>query len=105
MRPPLSGLKGGGRVVRGSVSAAGVVTAGTGFTVTRTGVGLYTVTFLVPFNAPPVFSGSGRRAAAASAIVEQIAPPTVSILSLATMSGGNAQLDLDFDFHASEQER
>jgi hypothetical protein len=44
----------GGHAVRGLVSAGGAIGAGTGFALTRTGVGSYTIGFLEPFAEPPV---------------------------------------------------
>jgi len=41
------------RAVRGSVSALGVVTAGTGFTVTKGAAGLYTINFTTAFSGVP----------------------------------------------------
>lgn len=40
--------------VAGIVAAAGTITAGTGFTVARTGTGAYTVSFSTAFSATPV---------------------------------------------------
>jgi hypothetical protein len=50
-------VKGLGRIVRGSISAAGGIVRGTGFIVTKTGTGGYTITFLQPFRSiPTVFA-------------------------------------------------
>ena len=46
------------RIVRGVVSSAGAIFAGSGFTVTRTGVGAYTVTFDTAFAAFPTISAT-----------------------------------------------
>lgn len=45
---------GSGRMITGAVTAAGNVQAGTGFTVNRTGVGVYVVTFTTGFAATPI---------------------------------------------------
>lgn len=47
-------LAGATQVVTGIVSGAGAILAGTGFTVNRTGVGVYVVTYTVPFASTPV---------------------------------------------------
>jgi hypothetical protein len=41
-------------VIRGTVTAAGAVGLGTGFSVAHTGTGIYTVTFTVAFGATPI---------------------------------------------------
>jgi hypothetical protein len=52
---PGDGYTGNGeRAVRGLVSAAGTIGAGTGFALTKTGVGAYNIGFLEPFSQPPV---------------------------------------------------
>lgn len=43
----------GARVITGEVTGAGAVQAGSGFTVNRTGVGRYIITFTTPFAAAP----------------------------------------------------
>lgn len=50
-RVPVSVLP---REITGSVTGAGAVTAGTGFTVNRTGAGRYVITFTLAFTAAPV---------------------------------------------------
>lgn len=42
------------KMLYGVITAAGAITVGTGFTVNRTGVGLYTVNYSVAFSAQPV---------------------------------------------------
>ncbi len=46
------------KVVWGAVSPQGATTAGEGFTVTRTGTGIYRITFTVPFSGQPVVVAS-----------------------------------------------
>lgn len=41
------------RILRGRVSSTGTLVGGSGFTPSRTGVGLYTITFSTPFSQPP----------------------------------------------------
>jgi hypothetical protein len=47
----LQGALGGRRIMSGGVTPAGAVNYGSGFTVARTGVGVFVVTFSVPFAA------------------------------------------------------
>lgn len=54
MRATTRDVRGLGRIVRGQVSSSGGIVSGTGFTVVRTGLGLYTVTFTPAFLAAPV---------------------------------------------------
>jgi hypothetical protein len=49
----LQGALGGNRIVAGGVTDAGAVNYGPGFSATKTGTGLYTVTYDVPFSAQP----------------------------------------------------
>lgn len=54
--PAASGNVSGGvalRIIRGSVSSLGVLTAGEGFAVSRGGVGSYSLTYTVAFAAAP----------------------------------------------------
>jgi hypothetical protein len=53
-------VSGGGNVngITGLVTSAGAITAGTGFTVIRTGAGTYAVTFTTPFAVAPMFVAS-----------------------------------------------
>jgi hypothetical protein len=46
-----------GAALTGIVAGNGTIIAGTGFTITRTAVGTYTVTFTTPFAAAPVMLG------------------------------------------------
>ena len=52
-------LNGLGRSVRGRVNAAGTVAGGAGFTVAKTGTGLYTVTITTAFGAVPAIIPAG----------------------------------------------
>jgi hypothetical protein len=46
-------------IIRGSVLATGAILRGTGFTVAKPSAGHYTITFIRPFAAPPVFVAAG----------------------------------------------
>jgi hypothetical protein len=46
------------RILRGRISGAGGITTGSGFTVTKTGTGAYTVTFTTPFSAEPTITAT-----------------------------------------------
>ncbi len=47
------------RIVRGTISTAGAIVAGSGFSIAHTDVGHYTITFTTPFSAAPTIASSG----------------------------------------------
>lgn len=94
---------GGGQVstiVSGNVSGAGAIVAGSGFTVNRTAVGRYTITFTaafptVPFvTVSPIIIGGGETALLSGAA-------TITQASISTIQlPGVTYTDVGFNFHA-----
>jgi hypothetical protein len=86
------------RIVRGTVNSNGTVSSGTGFTVSRTLVGVYTINFSPAFAGNPtvtanaVFSGPNDPR---TVVIDSRAPNSVKLTTLA----GDRQ-DLPFDFIA-----
>lgn len=84
----LQGALGGNRIIRGTVSSAGAVVAGAGFTAARTGTGLYTVTFDTPFSAvPSVPVGAGATVAAYAVRASAVSTTAVSVVSYLVTTG------------------
>jgi hypothetical protein len=90
----------GGRIMRGTVSAAGAVVAGAGFTPARTAVGIYTVTFsTVMSSAPSVALVAGSTGGAYA--VKVSTPPTTSGFGVtAFLTTTAANFDGEFHFIA-----
>ena len=87
-------LNGIGRSVRGRVNAAGTVAGGAGFTVAKTGVGLYTVTFPTAFGAVPAIIPAGVNGEA------RLTGALPGSFTVATFAAGVAA-DLAFHFLAT----
>jgi len=87
-------LNGIGRSVRGRVDAAGTVAGGAGFTVTKTGTGLYTVTFSTAFGAVPAIIPAGVNGEA------RLTGALAGSFTVATFAAGVAT-DLAFHFLAT----
>jgi hypothetical protein len=91
-------------MIRGSVNANGTIAAGSGFSVTRTNAGNYTVTFSVPFSAEPTVtlttygdSAAGFNGVTLSGTVAK----TTSQFGVNTADpGSNYYKDLKFEFIA-----
>jgi hypothetical protein len=97
----LQGALGGDRLIRGTVELSGTtatIARGAGFSMTRTGVGGYDVTFDEPFAEPPsvLISPEGAGAAGAKSLSVTENGFTVGIFT--TTSGAN--LDLSWSFLA-----
>lgn len=107
MRDSLRDEKGGGRIIRGYVSSAGVVLGGTGFTVTRTAVGRYTLNFLTPFGAPPIVYGTQLIDAGSEWFGLNGAPAagSAAVYTTKLVAGAVNFTDEAFEFTAIEQER
>lgn len=92
---------GGLRIVRGSVTAAGAIDAGTGFTIAKTGTGLYTITFSPAFSAvPSVVASAGTTAGALFAKQQNGTTPTSSEFKVVTTTSA-AVTDSAFHFIAA----
>lgn len=102
---PAGGGGGGGiTTVRGGVTSAGSVAKGTGFSVSRTAVGRYTITITSPFGSAPTVVLTGYSTGGVSTFVTLLDagnPPTTSTIKVQCFSGGGAAFaDQDFDFVA-----
>jgi hypothetical protein len=88
----------GSKIVHGSVSSAGAILSGSGFTITKTGTGAYTITFTTAFASKPtvvpavVSTGTGIR--------NQAEPVVGSATVLTYNSSTLAVLDAPFHFFA-----
>lgn len=88
------------RTIRGTVSSAGAVVLGTGFTASRTGAGQYTVTVTAPFSGTPsVVVSAGTTVANYSAKLISRAAGSFSVNTI-TIAASPANVDGEFDFIA-----
>ena len=51
------------RIVRGEITSSGTVGLGSGFTCSRTGTGVYELTYTTPFVSPPSFTATAEESA------------------------------------------
>jgi hypothetical protein len=82
-------------IIAGRVNADGSIAAGDGFTVQRTGLGAYVITFGSGFR---LISGTATAGAVAFAGLRVTTPGTLNVFGGNTSSG--ASLDTDFTFVA-----
>lgn len=80
------------RLMYGSVGAGGAIINGTGFAVTNTGTGAYTIVFATPFSGPPALTASAVANSSLTVMVTSIAPNVATIqirngISVLTSSG------------------
>jgi hypothetical protein len=102
MRAAPQDTQGGVKTVNGGVSAAGAIGSGTGFTVTKTATGQYTVRFVPAFKA--LHSVVATVAAGNTAnVLLSTAADSFSILTFATST--NAATDTAFQFTATGMAR
>lgn len=81
----LEELLNGNRIVRGIVSSAGAIEEGTGFTVSHSGTGDYTITFSPAFSdVPSVVTGPGSDAAISASKIFAGTPVTASAARVIT---------------------
>ncbi len=87
------------RTIRGNVNANGTVANGAGFTVTKAGVGGYTINFSTAFSAPPAVTMSGP----AGAIIGDGSAgfPTAISATVSTNSSTGTPSDQRFSFIAT----
>lgn len=93
----LQGALGGNRVVRGIITSTGAIAAGTGFSVNKTGTGVYVITFDPVFSDTPAVTPTAGQSGGLAAIVTAVSPSTVTVV---TVNGSVAAADLQFHFHA-----
>jgi hypothetical protein len=95
----LQGALGGNRIVRGTVSPAGAIVVGEGFTSSKLATGTYQVVFDTAFSAPPsVVVSLGMTAGTVGIHIRDAVPITVSLFEVVTYSTGF--LDAEFNFIA-----
>ncbi len=89
----LQGALSGNRVVRGTVSAAGTLANGEGWTCVKNATGDYTVTFTTPFaSAPVVVPGVGESAGTLAAKLKNAVSPTASAFTVNTFNTATSAL-------------
>ena len=67
------------RLMYGNVNAGGGIINGTGFAVTNTGTGAYTITFATPFSGPPALTANAVANSSLTVMVTSIAPNAATI--------------------------
>lgn len=85
------------RIIRGRVTTLGVITAGTGFTVTKGGAGLYTINFTNAFFAAPTVTVLSAGPNADSIFISTAVSTTATTLQCYVVSLG-ALTNQDFHF-------
>lgn len=101
----ITGGGGGPTIIRGSVEGNGTIDRGSGFTVSRTSTGHYTVTFSPTLSAAPVVVisawGDVANAGNLSNAHPASTPPTATSFEARTANpGSTAYVDCGFDFIA-----
>jgi len=86
------------RILRGRINAAGGITTGTGFTVSKTGTGAYTVTFTTAFSGEPTITATPQVALARIATCTSVFAGSAQFRTFVATSG--AAIDQDFHFIA-----
>lgn len=85
------------KVIRGTINTAGTVAAGSGWSVSKTATGTYTVTFTVAFSAPPSVAVAPVRASGAQSTAQLGAQPLAASFQIVTLTAGSlADRDLCF---------
>lgn len=92
------------RIIVGSISGAGAIVAGRGFSVAKTGTGLYTITFDVAMLSRPAVTLTPQdtaTSAASHASLTNGTPPTTAGFHVVTANAGaTTTIDVAFDFVA-----
>lgn len=98
----LQGALAGNRIVRGTVSSAGAVQQGAGFTVVKNGTGDYTIKFTRPFSGTPTVTATQDQGGTATFMrVKNGTPITSSAVTLQALSIAGALTDCSFGFTAT----
>jgi hypothetical protein len=87
--------------LRGSVTSAGALSTGKGFTVEKTGTGAYLIKFTTAFAVKPVVTVSPHTSLAFKATILQDEKTTEQI-KIRTFDASEAAADVGFHFHAAE---
>ena len=97
------GADGGPRIVRGAVAGSGAIQYGSGFTVTKTGTGIYVITFNTPMTNPPAVSHNPIAGVSNFSTRTDTNFPTVNGFSVrAVVANTNGATDAAFTFIAVE---
>jgi hypothetical protein len=88
------------RIVRGVVNALGTILEGTGFSVAKTEVGSYTVTFTVPFSGIPAVTTTAQSGIFRIATVTSVTAGSVPVRTHTTSDLGKFYVDCQFHFIA-----
>lgn len=84
------------RIVRGRITGPGGIGTGSGFTVSKTGTGAYTVTFTTAFTGEPVVTASARTSAARVANCATTSTSTALFQTFDSATGTAADQDFSF---------
>ena len=90
-------------LIHGSVASDGSIVAGTGFTITKTGTGAYTINFTSAFGTVPIviLTSLGSTIALRAAELVAATPPTVNDAHVQTYDVANVSaIDAAFHFFA-----
>lgn len=82
------------RIIRGRVNSDGTIALGTGFTISKTGTGAYTINFSTTFSSAPTAVASATNAAHFS----NVGLPSTSSVAVATYNSSAAAADAAFNF-------
>jgi len=85
-------------ILRGHINASGGITTGSGFTVTKTGTGAYTITFTSAFSGEPTVTATPQVGLARIATCTNVGAGSVQIRTFDSASG--SAVDQDFHFIA-----
>jgi alpha-tubulin suppressor-like RCC1 family protein len=86
------------RIIRGRISGAGGITTGSGFTVTKTGTGAYTVNFTTSFASEPTITATPQVGLARIATCTNVGASSAQFRTFDSASG--TAIDQDFHFIA-----
>lgn len=86
------------RVIRGRVGSTGVPLSGTGYTASRTGTGVYVITFSPAFAQSGVPAVTATAEASTGAVFAIINAPLYNNVRIRIVNGSGTAIDGDFDF-------
>lgn len=88
-------------MLTGIIASNGTTTAGAGFTSSRTGAGIYVITFTTAFAAPPVVLALAFITAGTERLIDLAAAPTAAGFTVHTLNAAGAPTDADWNFIAT----
>lgn len=86
------------KILRGSIDDAGLINAGSGFSVSRTSTGLYAITFSTAFSAQPTVVATINSTGGAGTAVSTDVAATTTAASIRTKNSSNSLVNNYFDF-------